>query len=130
ETAQKAGAASMAAELLRKGTATRSAPQIAEEIDTLGGSLGASAGDDRLAVTLDLLAKDADRGLDLFADVLRHPTFPAEELERERQLRVAELDAIAEDPGAVARRVATETVFAGHPYGLEPTITTLTTITR
>src|SRR5260370_37816 len=72
----------------------------------------------------------AGGGRDLVAALSRRPTFTAEELERERQLRIAALDAIAEDPGAVARRVATEPVYAGHPYGLEPTIPSLEALSR
>jgi zinc protease len=126
----KAGAADLAAELLRKGTDSRSAQQIAESIDFLGGSLGAGAGPERLSVTLGVQSKDMDAGLDLFADVIRRPTFPTEELERERKLSIDGLEAISEDPGAVARRVAAETVYGAHPYGLEPTITSLKAITR
>ena len=125
----KRGVAALTASLLRKGTVTRTATQIAEQIDTLGGSLDASAGDDRLQVGLSVLSKDTDTGLDLFADVIRHPTLPDEELDRERQLEISELQAIGEDPGAIADRVATTTVYGSHPYGYEPTITTLKAIT-
>ena len=130
DTREKTGTASLAADLMRRGTETRSAQQLAEAVDFLGGSLGAAAGEDRLQVSLDVQSKDTDAGLDLFADVILHSTFPAEELERERKLSVDALEAIGEDPGAVASRVARETVYAGHPYGLEPTITSLKAISR
>jgi zinc protease len=126
----KAGVAGLTAGLLRRGTEKRTALQIAEEIEFLGGSLDSSAGDDRIAVSLNVLAKDADAGLDLFADIIRHPTFPAAELERERRLAVAGLESLAEDPGAVADRVATEVIYAGHPYGIEATIASLKAITQ
>lgn len=126
----KAGTASMAAELLRKGTEKRSAVQLAEQIDFLGGSLAAGTNDDRLSVSLDVLSKDTDAGLDLFADVIRHPTFPAEEMERQRQLEMAALQALPEDPGAVASRAASEVVYGGHPYGRAPTMTSVKAIAR
>lgn len=126
----KAGTATLTAELLRRGTEKRTATQIAEEIDFLGGSLSTDADRDRVSVSMGVLSKDADAALDLFADVLRHPTFPPEELERVRQLHLAALQSIGEDPGAVARRVAIETVFAGHPYGHLETVTSLQAITR
>lgn len=129
DSSGKSGTASLVAALLTKGTATRNAVQIAEEIDFLGGSLGAGAGDDRLSVSLGVLAKDADAGLDLFADVIRHPAFPLEEIERQRQLVLSELESLGENPGAVAGRVASETVFAGHPYGIDPTITSVKGLT-
>lgn len=127
---EKAGLASFTAGLLTKGTETHTAPQLAEEIDFLGGSLGAGAGDDRFSVSLDVLAKDTEAGLALFTEVLRHPTFPAEEIERERQLRIAGLETLGENPGGIAERVTTETVYAGHPYGQEPTVTTLKALQR
>jgi zinc protease len=126
----KAGVAALTAQLLRRGTEKRAAPQIAEEIEFLGGALGSGADDDRLTISFNVLSKDADAGLDLFADVIRRSTFPADELERERQLIIASLQSLAENPGAVANRVATETVYARHPYGVFETITSLKAITR
>ena len=130
DPADKSGVAGLTGSLLRKGTATRTATQIAEQIDTLGGSLDAGAGADRLQVGLSVLSKDTDTGLELFVDIIRHPTLPDEELDRERQLEISDLQAIGEDPGVIASRVANETVYAGHPYGREPTITTLKAITQ
>ena len=130
DPADKIGVAELTASLLRKGTDTRSATQIAEQIDGLGGSLDAGAGDDRVTVALNVLSKDTDTGLDLFTDIIRHPTLPDEELSRERQLQVSDLQAIGEDPGTIATRIAIETVYAGHPYGQETTITSLKGITR
>ena len=130
DPADKTGVAELTASLLRKGTETRSAAQIAEQIDGLGGSLGAGASDDRITIALDVLSKDTDTGLDLFADIIRHPTLPDEELNRERQLQVSDLQAIGEDPGTIATRIAIETAYAGHPYGRETTITSLKAIAQ
>ncbi len=126
----KTGATSLMAELMKRGTETRTAPQIAEAIDFLGGSLEVGADDERVSAGLDILAKDADTGLDLMADVLRHPTFPAEEIERSRSLELSALKSIGEDPGRVASFVLTGTMYAGHPYGREATITSVQAITR
>ncbi len=126
----KAGVAALAADLLRKGTDTRNTQQIAEQIDTLGGSLDAGASDDRTQITLDVLSKDTNAGLDLFTDIIRHPTLPDDELNRERQLEISGLQSLGEEPGAIASRVASEVVYAGHPYGQESTITSLKNITR
>ena len=127
---EKTGVADLTTTLLRKGTETRTALQFAEQIDTLGGSLGAGAGDDRISVTLDVLSKDTDAGMDLFADIIRHPTLPEAELARQKQLETSDLQALGENPGAIASRVANEIVYAGHPYGRESTITSLKNITR
>ncbi len=126
----KTGTAALTASLLTRGTTTRTAPQIAEEADFLGASLDASAGDERLTVSWQSLAKDTDAGLDLFADVIRHATLPAAELGREKQLEIAALQSLGDEPGAIATRVANEVVYAGHPYGREATITSLGAVTQ
>lgn len=130
EPAGKAGVAGFTARLLRKGTQARTAAQVAEQIDFLGGSLNASADLDRLTTTLGVQAGDVEAGLDLMADVLRRPLFPAEEVERTRKLYLAQLETLSEDPATVAKRVANEVAFAGHPYGVKPTIPSVSSITR
>ena len=130
EPASKAGVAGMTARLLRKGTQTLSAAQMAEHIDFLGGTLEASADLDRLTAGVGVQSRDTAAGLDLLADMLRRPTFPAEELERSRKLLLAELESLPEDPATVARRVANETAYAGHPYGIKATTGTVRAITR
>ena len=126
----KAGTASLTAELLRRGTTMRDAVQLADEIDSLGGSLDGAGGPDSVRVAVSGLAKDADRWLDLLADVVRNPTFPADELDRERRLRLDALRALPEDPAALAERAATRVVFNGHPYGILETEASLNAITR
>ena len=126
----KTGTAELAASLMTRGTTTRTAPQIAEATDFLGASLDASASDERLTVSFGGLAKDTDAGLDLFADVIRHATLPAEELAREKQLEIAALQSLGDEPGAIASRVTNEIVYAGHPYGREATMTSLGAIQR
>ena len=61
------------------------------------------------SVALDVLSKDTNTGLELFTDIIRHPTLPDEELNRERQLQISDLQAIGEDPGTIATRIAIET---------------------
>src|SRR3990172_6871093 len=78
------GLASLTAGLLRKGTATKSATQISDAIDFIGGSLNASAGADYFTITSEVLTKDLEKGFELFADVVLHPAFAQDELERER----------------------------------------------
>lgn len=130
EPAGKAGVAELTATLLRRGTAKRNAQQIAEQIDFLGGSLDVVAGIDKFAANLSLLSKDMDAGLDLFTDVLRNPNFPAEELERERQLKLAGLQSLPDEPRGLAAYIAQQIVYAGHPYGAMPTASTLKGISR
>ncbi len=125
----KAGAMSMMAGLLRKGTTTRTAQQLADEIEYLGADISSGSGSDRVTARVEMLSRDIDAGLDLLADVLRNPTFPADELERVRKLTLAGLQSLADDPGSIASRVATETAFAGHPYGRQETQRSIAAIT-
>src|SRR6267143_2857943 len=76
------GLAAIAAELLRKGTKTRSAQQFAADLDYIGGSFGSDAGADFTSVSAEFLTKDLARGLDLFSDALLRPTFPQAEVDK------------------------------------------------
>jgi len=111
------GVAKMTAELLTQGTEKRSAQQIAEAIDFIGGSLDASAGKDSTAVTLDVVKKDLSTGLDLMSDVVLHPAFSAEELDRQRQQLLSNITVQYSDPDYLATLVFGRTLFANSPYG-------------
>jgi len=127
----KAGLAALTASLLDKGTPTRSATEIAEAIDFIGGSLSAHADTDSSVVALTALKKDWPVALGVMADLLLHPSFPAAEVERTRRETLAGILAAKEDPEAVAEKVFAPLVFGPHPYkypveGLETTVPTLT----
>lgn len=111
------GRASMVAELLTKGTKTRTATQIADSIEQLGGSLGASAGYDSSSVTLSVLKSRLVTALPLFADVVQNPTFPAEELKRLRAQVLDDLSVSYREPGTLARLVAARVLFGNSAYG-------------
>jgi zinc protease len=111
----KAGLADMTARLLDKGTTQRTATAIAEELDFLGARLEASAGGTGSTVSLSLLAKDVDRGLDLLADVLQHARFDAAELERERAQMLSQIQQRQVNPRQVVSETFRETLYAGHP---------------
>src|SRR3990172_9533338 len=85
----KPGVANLVAELLTHGTKTRTAPQISEAIEFVGGSLSVEAGQELTTVSLSLPSKDLDVGLDLMADVLLNPTFGQADLDRKRQEAIA-----------------------------------------
>lgn len=114
----RAGLAALTADMLDEGTESRSALEIAGEVELLGARLGSSAGYDASGVRLTLLRPTLARGLDLVADVIRNPTFPAEELERVRAERRARVLQRADDPASVADDVFVRTVYGtAHPYG-------------
>jgi zinc protease len=111
------GVAQMTANLLTQGTAKRSARDIAEAIDFIGGSLEASASADSTDVSLDVVKKDLPAGLDLMSDVVLHPAFRAEELDRQRQQLLSNLTVQYSDPDFLASQVFARKVYGSSPYG-------------
>jgi zinc protease len=117
EPADKAGLAGATASLLTKGTATRSAQQIAEAIDFVGGSLGASAGTEAGYVNAAVTSDQLDLGFDLLSDVVLHPAVPKEEIERWRKQALNGLQISEGDAGYLAGTAASRLVFGTFPYG-------------
>ncbi|HZK77078.1 MAG TPA: pitrilysin family protein, partial [Candidatus Kapabacteria bacterium] len=114
------GLAASVADLLTKGTGRRSATEIAEAIDFIGGSLTASAGWDALTINISVLSKYLDVAIDLISDVIQNSTFPDEEVERMRLQRLAGIRQAKADAGFLADMVFSKLVFPSHPYGQEP----------
>jgi zinc protease len=128
---EKAGLADMTARMLNKGTTTRTATAIAEELDFLGARLDASAGGTGSTVSLSLLAKDVERGLDLFADILQDSRFETAELERERAQMLSQIQQRRTNPRQVVSEVFREELYAEHPLhrpvsGYGPTVSRIT----
>jgi zinc protease len=111
------GVAQMTANLLTQGTEKRSAKEIAEAIDFVGGSLTALAGKDATTVTLDVVKKDLNVGLDLMSDVVLHPAFRSDELDRQRQQLLSGLTLQYSDPQYLASTVFNRVVYGVSPYG-------------
>jgi zinc protease len=126
-----AGLADMTASLLTKGTQTRDATQIAEQIEKLGGSLESGARWDSSFATVGVMSDKIGSALEILADVVRRPTFKKEEIERLRQQYLDNLTLALGDPGSIARFVAARVVFGDSAYGhpLEGTNESLTRIT-
>ena len=113
---EKAGLANLTAGLLDEGTTTRTATQLAEQIEFVGGALEAKTTHDFTTASTRVLVKDADLGFELLADILLHPSFPEPELQRVKTLILGEIIAQKDDPGAVAGKAFSRLVFKGHPY--------------
>jgi zinc protease len=111
----KAGLADLTARLLNKGTTTRTATAIAEELDYLGARLEATAGGTGSTVSLSLLAKDIDQGLSLLADILQDARFEAAELERERANMLSQIQQRRVNPRQVVSEVFREELYGDHP---------------
>lgn len=124
---ERAGVAAMVARLLTRGTARRSAREISEAIDFVGGELAAAADEDCAVVSLKVLKKDIDLGMELLSDILLRPAFGLDEVERQRSEILSEILHDEDDPGKVADKAFTRIVYDGHPYshpaeGLETTV--------
>jgi zinc protease len=113
---EKPGLANLVAGLLDEGTTTRSARQIAEQIEFVGGTLASRATEDFSTTSLRILKKDLTLGFELLADVLTRPAFADAELERVRSLIQGQLLNEQDDPGMVASKAFHQLVFNGHPY--------------
>jgi zinc protease len=118
DPSDKAGVATLAASLLDQGTTTRSARQIAEAIDSIGGALGAGAGTDLSFVNVVVMKDSFAFGMELLSDIVRNPVFAPEEIERQRQQMLSGLRVSYDDPDYVAGVVFDRLVYGFHPYGM------------
>jgi len=98
-----AGLANLTADLLTRGTAKRTGPELDRAIEFVGGSLEGEAGHDGATISLSVLKKDLALGLDLLAEVLLQPAFPPAELARRSEDIAAYILRSEQDPGTVAR---------------------------
>jgi zinc protease len=126
-----AGLADMTANLLTKGTQTRDATQIAQQIESLGASLNSDARWDSSSTNLSVMSSKVAQAMEILADVVRRPTFKSEEVERLRQQYLDNVTLALGDPGSIARLVAARVVFGDSPYGhpISGTTESLTRIT-
>lgn len=129
----KAGLANLVASLLDEGTASRTSQQIAERIEFVGGSLEARASEDFTSVSARVLRKDSDLGFSLLVDILMHPAFRPEDVERVRTQILGHLISEDDDPEQVAIKAFNQLVFHDHPYrwpteGTEATLKHVTPI--
>ena len=118
ETAADNGITRLLARVLVKGTHTRTAEQLADEIEELGGALGSDAGNNSLSVSVSVMRPDLRAGLGLLADVLLHATLPEKALAREKDAQLAGIKAEDEEITVIARHLLRENLFGTHPYGL------------
>lgn len=117
ESERQAGITTVLARTALKGTRSYSAAALAERVELLGGSIGASVGADDFAWTLSLPARNAEAGLEILAEVALHPTLPEDELERERSLTLAQLAQLRDDMYRYPMRLCLAAAFPRHPYG-------------
>ena len=128
----RAGAASMTGSLLTKGTDRMTAPQIASAIESLGGEIESGARWDASSAVIVVLSSNAAPALGILADVVLHPAFKQEEIDRLKNQTLDGLRVMLQQPGALARYVTDRVVFGTSEYGHAAggTMETVQAITR
>ena len=111
------GLANLTARGLLLGTSKRTVSAINEELDFMGASLNGSSGRDYATLSLRVLKKDLDKGLDLFMETLTQPTFPKEEIRREIEKTLAAIQSAEDRPEEVAEKAFHKALFLDSPYG-------------
>jgi zinc protease len=132
ETAENSGITKLSSRVLIKGTKTRTAEQIVEQIESLGGSISADAGNNSMSASMRVMKPDAATGLELLADVLLNPAFPDKEIALEKQFQIASIKAEDEEVTTTARNLMRAALYPGHPYSLRlnGTPATVSNLTR
>jgi zinc protease len=129
---KKRGVASLVGSLLDQGTASRTAEQVADQIDTLGGLLGTGSNDDFSSVNIVVMKDAFTVAMDMLADIVRNPAFAPEEIDRQKEQAISSQRVNANDPDYVASVLFDRLVYGFHAYGLpgSGTADTLASITR
>ncbi|MFI5014931.1 MAG: M16 family metallopeptidase [Hyphomicrobiales bacterium] len=117
ERPQEHGMAHLLEHMAFKGTSRRSAKQIAEEIEAVGGDLNAMTSSEQTAFVAKVLAADTSLALDILSDILLEPSFEAEELRREQDVVVQEIGAYRDSPEELVHDYFTEAAFPGQAIG-------------
>src|SRR5437016_3704609 len=118
ETPQTNGITRLMAKVLLKGTKTRTAEQIANEIEAVGGSISSDAGNNSFSVSVDVTKPDVKLGVDLLSDVLLNATMPEKAIAREKETHVAAIQQEEEQLTTVGRNIMRQALFPQHPYAL------------
>ena len=118
ETPQTNGITRLTARVLLKGTKSRTAEQIADQIEAIGGSISSDAGNNSMSVSVHVMKPDLKTGADLLADVLLNANFPEKAIEREKQVQIAGIKQEDEQLTMVARNILRQALFTDHPYSL------------
>jgi predicted Zn-dependent peptidase len=112
------GLAQLLTATIDQGTATRTARQIAEELQAAGGDLSANAGSESIVITTSVLTSNAEAGLAVLADIARNATFPDAEVKLAKSNAASHLQEQESDPSFLAERALSRVLFAQHPYGV------------
>jgi predicted Zn-dependent peptidase len=117
EPAVHAGIAHFVEHMLFKGTATRSAEDIAQEIDSIGGQMDAFTAKEYAGYYLKVLDEHLPLAMDVLADIVLRPAFAPSDLEREKKVVLEEIKMVEDTPDDLVHELFTEHFWKGHPLG-------------
>jgi len=112
----KEGVCNLLQKMMLKGTKNHTAKQIAEAIESRGGAISSYGGNNSLGCSVKVLKEDLDLGFSLLSDVLLNPSFPGDEMEKERRAVFAAIKSQDDDPFSYAVRILRENMWQNHPY--------------
>ena len=120
ESSEHAGLAYFVSRTIDRGTTTRTADQIAEELDSRGVSLSVNVNRHVMSLVCTCLAEDVDAILAVIGDVAMHPTFPEKEVATRRAEIITTIRQDEDNPAAMATEHLMQVLYPGHPYGRRP----------
>jgi predicted Zn-dependent peptidase len=117
EAAEQGGIAHFVEHMLFKGTATRTAEDIAQAIDSIGGQLDAFTAKEYASYYIKVLDEHLPLAIDLLADIVRNPAFSTEDIEREKKVVVEEIKMVEDTPDDLVHELFTQGFWEDHPLG-------------
>lgn len=117
EPSDHAGIAHFVEHMLFKGTETRSAEDIAQQVDSIGGQLDAFTSKEYAGYYMKVLDEHLPRAVNLLSDLVSRPTFASDELEREKKVVLEEIKMVEDTPDDLVHELFTERFWSGHPLG-------------
>jgi predicted Zn-dependent peptidase len=117
ESADKSGIAHFVEHMLFKGTGTRSAEDIAQAIDSIGGQLDAFTAKEYASYYIKVLDEHLPLAMDILTDIVRNPAFSVEDIEREKKVVVEEIKMVEDTPDDLVHELFTQGFWENHPLG-------------
>ena len=117
ETAERSGIAHFVEHMLFKGTTSRSAEDIAQAIDSIGGQLDAFTAKEYASYYIKVLDEHLPLAIDILSDIVRNPAFSVEDLEREKKVVVEEIKMVEDTPDDLVHELFTQGFWENHALG-------------
>ena len=117
ETAERGGIAHFVEHMLFKGTATRTAEDIAQAIDSIGGQLDAFTAKEYASYYIKVLDEHLPLAIDILADIVRNPAFGRDDIEREKKVVLEEIKMVEDTPDDLVHEIFTQGFWENHPLG-------------